>query len=254
MGHAMRCERLIDELKRRGHQHVRNNADVFIYDYPTMDSWMDCWQPVKVKMGMYGSTDDSCWGWRPLSDPHPRTLTGLRYAILDPALWQYENRDSTGSILVTMGGADTEHHTELVLDALSDDPDSVVRVVQGPNFKRSLEPRTSRQTIYTDLDRLDFLSMLAVAGDVICAWGTTALEAAYLKCRVFVVARYEWQMRESWSVNLPTYYPFDAWQRLRDGQRGQRMYETVRKEIDLDGVDRTVDWLEMLHRVYGGGE
>lgn len=239
LGHKMRCEILMAEMRERGHEIVRMDDDVYISDTPDVAG---------IGVWINPTSSSTPYYWRPLGEPGPDTLTGAQYLILDPALEKHRRKEEdkiADEILVTMGGADEDRCTELVLDALKDSQRDVT-VIQGPNFGRTIGPRSHRQVVHT-CERDTFLRYLATRPNVICGWGTTTFEALYLGATVLPIVRSQAQQNES-SNFAPgrARYPMEAWDYLRQRRESEILAPSPYK-FDLLGAQRTADWIEMLY-------
>jgi len=205
---------------------------------------------------MVGREWGSCWTWNPLGEPGRHVLTGLQYIILDP--WLKRTVPTTSAILITMGGSDQDHRTEMMMDALRDES---CTVVQGPNFGREITTQNSKHMVVRNVERRGMLKLLHQHECVVCGWGQTTFEAIYCGARVLPVSDDPQHHEEAERFKMLSgvygwmnvQHTMDAWSKLRRQKQGA-FYPPMDKGVfDLNGAARTADWIEMLHRVYGRG-
>lgn len=267
-GHRMRCEALEKCLVERGHEIVDEDADLLIVDHlPEVSAW-DIWakstnsEPVCVVMGQHGNVkgeirfgfgdswkykagEGGLFGWFPLGEPFLTTLTGYQYIILDSKLEKYKPLPKNKNILITMGAADQDHNTEMLLSATEQN----LTVIQGPGFNRQIKKRHAGQRVLREPNRDMFLKALATHEIIVCGWGQTMFESLYLGASVVAIPTNPSHTNELYNGILWGFTPFEVWGMLR--KHTAKLDARKVKCLDLDGATRTAEWMEMLVEVYG---
>jgi spore coat polysaccharide biosynthesis predicted glycosyltransferase SpsG len=242
MGHKRRCELLIKELVKRGHEIVTYNPDWLIVDYPEKE----CPAPTnerRLVMGMPPQNSND-WAWMPLTYPRERAITGAKYLIIDPLVGKYRGRKGVGTLL-TCGGADPNHFTEAVLAVLGERNDSpeygyTSTVVIGPNFKRDIAvPKGWKIAYHPSYENL--LSLMSEHGFIICAWGTTVFESVCMGKTTIPIAQCDDHVDEARFMGMAALTRDTLDNYIQDISQANKDKSF---DLGLRGAEYTCKWLE----------
>lgn len=136
------------------------------------------------------------------SQPHTRLLLGTDYVLLRPEFLAYRQeirapKEAPEEILISMGGADSENASLLILNILADlnvgGKTSLVIGAANQNLgilqAAAQRINSERNCVYVNIlhNVLDMAKLLKASDLIISAGGTTVFEAAYLGVPNFVL-------------------------------------------------------------------
>lgn len=185
----------------------------------------------------------------------------LRREFLDWRGWQRDIPESTGKILVTMGGSDSKDATAMVIDALAHltNPGTEVKIVVGPSNMRGEEYRQKISSLPCTAEVLtspdNMPELMAWADLAISAGGTTCMEMCFMGLPNLVTVLSENQRpvaeeldRRGCSVNLgriealtPDTLLVSLMRVIQDREARERMSEAGRSLVDGLGVKRVLE-------------
>ena len=242
-GHRVRCQVLQRELTRRGHElvSVGYEPDWLVVDWPNHQIPV-LPQARRLLMGQL-PIRDADYAWHPLGGNHARTLSGIKYIIVDPELQQYgvQDREPVG-ILITCGASDPMHVTEHLLDVLPND--YVVTVVVGPHFNRNIKVPDNWTITEQVASNQQLVGLMQQHKLVLATWGTTVFEGLATGSLVIPITINQEQANEAHRLRMP----FIKLEYLYDYTLARMIATTPRNNygIDFQGAARTVDWLESI--------
>jgi UDP-2,4-diacetamido-2,4,6-trideoxy-beta-L-altropyranose hydrolase len=205
-------------------------------------------------------------------DPDTRLLLGTAFTLLRGEFaswrgWPRATPERATRVLVTLGGADADNVTGLVLQALSSIAglDVVVVVGAGNPHRSAIEAAAARQAsaVRLAVDVSDMPERMAWADIAISAAGSTAWELAFmgLPAILIVVADNQAAIAETFArdglgISLGTHHGLTveriagAVRALLDDAPGRRaLSERARARVDGRGADRVVAALQPHWRI-----
>jgi hypothetical protein len=187
-GHLRRSEALMSCARSLGHKIVGefDNPDWTVLDFPVGTTF----QPGVYNNAKYclvmgdkrRSDGDNEFSWDPLGLPAYNVITGPEFLILDQKIADcyYRSHNQRGGTLLTCGNYDPEGVTRLVTDNVVVDNGTVVI---GGGFRDEIAPHNGWNRFVFEPSISHMYDLMYEAREIICTWGMTAIEAAYIARR-----------------------------------------------------------------------